>query len=441
MKEFEQIWAKVKDEIRPKMTGMSFRTWIDVIEPVAMENGILVLEVPGRDHLKTVNDLYYDIITGALKAAESPAENILFILPEDREKYILKDEEEFSFREASKSASLNPKYTFESFVIGKSNELSHAAALGVANNPGREYNPLFIYGNAGLGKTHLMHAIGHHILKDNPRAVITYVTSESFMNELITAIQQDKRLEFRNKYRSVDVLTIDDIQFISKSQATQEEFFNTFNALYGENKQIVISSDRPPKELEKFEDRLTSRFMMGITTDILPPDYETRIAILKKRAESDNLSVSDDVISYIAENVHSNIRELEGCLNRVTAYAKLKRSNLNVSIAAEALKPLLSVAEERPLTAERIKQTVADYYSVSVESLDSERRDKPIVVPRQVAMYLCQTKLNMAYRVVAEVFKRSDHTTAMNACRKVAQMLENDAAFKVSLNDINERLK
>lgn len=441
MKEFEQIWAKVKDEIRPKMTGMSFRTWIDVIEPVAMENGILVLEVPGRDHLKTVNDLYYDIITGALKAAESPAENILFILPEDREKYILKDEEEFSFREASKSASLNPKYTFESFVIGKSNELSHAAALGVANNPGREYNPLFIYGNAGLGKTHLMHAIGHHILKDNPRAVITYVTSESFMNELITAIQQDKRLEFRNKYRSVDVLMIDDIQFISKSQATQEEFFNTFNALYGENKQIVISSDRPPKELEKFEDRLTSRFMMGITTDILPPDYETRIAILKKRAESDNLSVSDDVISYIAENVHSNIRELEGCLNRVTAYAKLKRSNLNVSIAAEALKPLLSVAEERPLTAERIKQTVADYYSVSVESLDSERRDKPIVVPRQVAMYLCQTKLNMAYRVVAEVFKRSDHTTAMNACRKVAQMLENDAAFKVSLNDINERLK
>ncbi|MDO4492289.1 MAG: chromosomal replication initiator protein DnaA [Clostridia bacterium] len=441
MKEFDSVWAKIKEEFRPQLTGMSFRTWIDVIVPVALENGILVLEVPDRNTLKTVNDLYYDIIQSAVKAVGGPAENTIFILPDDRDKYIRKEDEKPSAPPAGENKSLNPKYTFESFVIGKSNELSHAAALGVANNPGKEYNPLFIYGNAGLGKTHLMHAIGHQILKENPYAVITYVTSESFMNELITAIQQDKRMDFRDKYRGVDVLMIDDIQFISRSQATQEEFFNTFNALYADNKQIIISSDRPPKELEKFEERLTSRFMMGLITDILPPDLETRIAILKKRAETDNLAVSDDIINYIADNVHSNIRELEGCLNRVTVYAKLKRSPLTVATAAEALKDLLSLQEERPLTAERIKEIVADYYSVAVESLDSERRDKQIVIPRQVAMYLCQVKLDMPYRRVAEVFKRSDHTTAMNACKKVALMLENDAAFKVSYKDITERLK
>lgn len=440
MEYFTAVWTRIRDAIRPSMTGMSFHTWIEIIEPVALENGILVLQLPNRDVLKTVNDLYYDLLLSTARETENDVSNILLILPEDREKYVSSEQTQRRTQSHIES-NLNPKYTFDSFVIGKSNEMAHAAALGVAKNPGGGYNPLFLYGGVGLGKTHLMHAIGHFVLDHNPGAVVTYITSESFTNELITAIQSDKRNAFRDKYRSVDVLMIDDIQFISKSQATQEEFFNTFNALYNANKQIVISSDKPPKELSKLEERLTSRFIWGLITDIQTPDIETRMAILKKRASQETMPVPDDIIRYIAEHVSSNIRELEGCLNRVISYAQLKREPLNLTNTAAVLKDILPEEKEKVLDPARIKETVCDYYGVSVESVDSERRDKQVVLPRQVAMYLCQELLGLPFKRIAEIFGRNDHTTSMNACRKVAQMKATDAQFNSALTDIIERLK
>lgn len=437
---YTAIWTRIRDAIRPSMTGMSFHTWIEVIEAVTLENGILVLQLPNRDVMKTVNDLYYDIILGTAREKEPEVSNILFILPEDREKYV-NSEQDVKRMQSRIESNLNPKYTFDSFVIGKSNEMAHAAALGVAKNPGGGYNPLFLYGGVGLGKTHLMHAIGHYVLDNNPNANVTYITSESFMNELINAIQSDKRNAFREKYRSVDVLMIDDIQFISKSQSTQEEFFNTFNALYNSNKQIIISSDRPPKELSKLEDRLTSRFIWGLTTDISTPDIETRIAILKKRASQETVPVPEDIIRYIAEHVVSNIRELEGCLNRVISYSQLKREPLNLVNTAAILKDMLPEEKEKVLDPQRIKETVADYYGVSVESMDSERRDKQVVMPRQIAMYLCQELLGLPFKRIAEIFGRNDHTTSMNACKKVANMKASDPAFRTALTDITERLK
>ena len=286
-----------------------------------------------------------------------------------------------------------------------------------------------------------MQAIGHYVKQHNPNASVTYVTSETFTNELINAIQQDKRVEFRDKYRNVDVLMIDDVQFISKSQATQEEFFNTFNTLHNANKQIVISSDRPPKEIPKLEERLCSRFEWGLIADIQPPDIETRIAILRKKAKNDNIDIGDDIIKYIAENVHSNIRELEGCLTRVTAFAQLHREPLTLSIASEALKDLLPEASQKELTADVIMETVADYYSISVENMKSPRRDRQIVIPRQVAMYFCHDLLNYSYQRISDIFERTDHTTAINACNKVEEMINEDSGFGTTIDDIKKRLQ
>lgn len=285
-----------------------------------------------------------------------------------------------------------------------------------------------------------MHAIGHYIKEENPAARVMYVTSETFTNELIAAIQQDKRLEFRKRYRNVDILMIDDVQFISKSQATQEEFFNTFNTLHNASKQIVISSDRPPKEIAKLEERLCSRFQWGLITDIQPPDIETRIAILRNRARIDNIEVGDDVIQFIAEHVQSNIRELEGCLTRVVAYSRLRRRPLNLDVTAEALKDLLPEVKKREITPQRIKEIVAEFYSISVESMDSQRRDREVVMPRQIAMFLCHRMLGLPYKRIAYLFGRNDHTTAMSACDKIDKMIAEDARFASVIEDIKKRM-
>ncbi len=437
MENLIEVWSKTCEYIRPNMTDLSYKAWIAVIDPLILKNDILVLQIPNRETLKTLNDFYYDILLDSAKKADSSIENVLLVLPEDREKYVATE----SFPEQQADITLNPKYTFDSFVVGGSNRFAHAAALAVAQNPGTAYNPLFIYGGVGLGKTHLMQAIAHSVKKSNPSASVTYVTSETFTNELINAIQQDKRIEFRNKYRNVDVLMIDDVQFISKSQATQEEFFNTFNTLHNANKQIVISSDRPPKEIPKLEERLCSRFEWGLIADIQPPDIETRIAILRNRSKKDNVDISDDIILYIAENVHSNIRELEGCLTRVIAYAQLHGQPLNLAIASEALKDLLPDAKSKEITPETIMETVADYYSISVDNMKSQRRDREIVIPRQVAMYLCHSLLNASYQRISMMFERNDHTTAINACNKVKEMIASDQNFKTAVNDIQKRLQ
>ena len=434
----KEIWKLTCESIKTQMTSLSFNAWIEPIEALIIKNGILVLQIPNRNILKTLNDFYFDFMLDAAKKASPSIDNILLVLPEDREKYLTENNME---TKNSSISTLNPKYTFDSFVVGSSNRFPHAAAQAVAKSPGTAYNPFFIYGGVGLGKTHLMQAIGHYVIENNPEASVIYVTSETFTNELINAIQQDKRLEFRNRYRNVDVLMIDDVQFISKSQATQEEFFNTFNTLHNANKQIVISSDRPPKEIPKLEERLCSRFEWGLIADIQPPDLETRIAILRNRAQADNIDINDEIINYIAENVHSNIRELEGCLTRVTAYAQLHRQPLDLNMASEALKDLLPEVQKKPLSAQRILDTVGEYYSISTDIILSKRRDRYILVPRQVCMYLCHNLLNMTHQNIGKIFGKSDHTTSMNACSKIENMLTEHNEVEKEIEDIKSKLR
>lgn len=435
MEQLQAIWAESRESIRPQMTGMSFHAWIDVIVPLSLQNGVLVLEVPTRDIQKTLNDFYFDILLAAAQQASTAVLDVLLVLPEEREKYI-------NAQPATpiNVFALNPKYTFDTFVVGGSNHFAHAASQAVAQNPASAYNPLFLYGGVGLGKTHLMQAIGHYAREANPSLRVMYVTSETFTNDLITAIQTDTRLEFRKRYRNVDILLIDDVQFIAKKQAVQEEFFNTFNTLHNANKQIVISSDRPPKEIASLEERLCSRFEWGLIADIQPPDLETRIAILRNRARLENYDVSDDVIQFIAEHVHSNIRELEGSLTRVFAYSLFRHKPMNIELATEALKDIMPEVKKREITAQLIKETVAEFYLLTVDALSSQRRDREIVLPRQIAMYLCHTMLGLPYLRISYLFDRNDHTTAINACKRITDMMNESETFAGTIEDIKKRM-
>jgi len=315
---------------------------------------------------------------------------------------------------------LNSKYTFDTFVIGNGNKLAHAASLAVAESMARAYNPLFLYGDTGLGKTHLMHSIGNYILSNNPGARVVYVTSEKFTNELINAIKDDKTVEFRLRYRMADLFLLDDVQFISRKERTQEEFFYTFNELYDAGKQIVITSDKKPSDLPLFEDRLKSRFEWGLQADIQPPDYETRIAILRKKVQMQDLHVSDEVITYIAENIPTNIRKLEGALNRIMAYASLTDYDLSVNIAEEALKDIISTEMNREITSNIIINAVCKYFDLRDDGfISSKKRSKEVVYPRQVAMFLCRELANMSLPNIGLLFGGRDHTTVMHAIKKI----------------------
>jgi chromosomal replication initiator protein len=338
-------------------------------------------------------------------------------------------------------SQLNPKYTFDTFVIGNSNRFAHAASLAVAEAPAQAYNPLFIYGGVGLGKTHLMHAIGHYTLSQNPNASVVYVSSEKFTNELINSIRDDRNDEFRNKYRNVDVLLIDDIQFIAGKERTQEEFFHTFNALHEANKQIIISSDRPPKEIPTLEDRLRSRFEWGLIADIQPPDLETRIAILKKKAKVENINVPNDVMLYIATKIKSNIRELEGALIRIVAYSSLTNKEVTVELAEEALKDIISDSRPRQITVNLIKEVVSKSFNVKIEDFNSKKRTRAIAYPRQVAMYLCRELTDLSLPKIGDEFGGRDHTTVIHAYDKISTDVNNNSEFKRRLEDIAKEIK
>lgn len=335
---------------------------------------------------------------------------------------------------------LNPKYTFDSFVIGNSNRFAHAASLAVAESPAKAYNPLFIYGGVGLGKTHLMHAIGHYILQNTPNAKVVYVSSEKFTNELINSIKDDKNEEFRNKYRNVDVLLIDDIQFIAGKERTQEEFFHTFNALYEADKQIILSSDRPPKEIPTLEDRLRSRFEWGLIADIQAPDFETRIAILKKKADVENLDIPNEVMVYIATKIKSNIRELEGALIRIVAYSSLTNREISVDLAAEALKDIISSEQNKQITIELIQDIVCNYFNLKIQELKSSRRTRNIAFPRQIAMYLSRKLTDMSLPKIGEEFGGRDHTTVIHAYEKISNILKKDESLRNVIDDLNKKI-
>lgn len=349
--DLKNLWDKTLDIIKSELSEVSFNTWIKSCEPLSISSNTLKISVPNSFTQDILDKRYKDLVANSIKAVCSKLYTIEFIIMSE---IYEKEEIKSSSNQKSKaivvndemSSTLNPKYTFNSFVIGNSNRFAHAASLAVAESPAKAYNPLFIYGGVGLGKTHLMHAIGHYILDGNPNAKVVYVSSEKFTNELINAIKDDKNEEFRNKYRNVDILLIDDIQFIAGKERTQEEFFHTFNALHDANKQIILSSDRPPKEIPTLEDRLRSRFEWGLIADIQVPDFETRMAILKKKADVENLNVANEVMGYIATKIKSNIRELEGALIRIIAYSSLTNREVTVDLATEALKDIISKSKE-----------------------------------------------------------------------------------------------
>ena len=449
----KDIWQDVlriiEDEI---MAPVSFKTWFLPIKPENISDQTLQLSVPNKmirdiieqkymDLLRnsvahvTKQDLKLDIIIGDIPDSELSFE-------EKKNKEVVKPKKSAQTTENNdnQASCLNPKYTFDTFVIGNSNRFAHAACLAVADSPNETYNPLFIYGGVGLGKTHLMHAIGHEIRRNNKNARVVYVSSEKFMNEMIHSIQNNANEAFREKYRkNVDVILIDDIQFIAGKESTQQELFHTFNELKDSNKQIILSSDRPPNEIPTLEDRLRTRFASGLIADIEAPDYETRVAILKKKAEADQIIVPNDIFLYIATKIKSNIRELEGALIRVMAYARLTDEEITVELATEALKDLVSESRNRELSIELIQEVVANYYNLTVDDLKGQRRTRNIALPRQVAMYLSRTLTPTSLPKIGQEFNK-DHTTVMHAYTKINDAIESDAALKNTVNNITKKL-
>lgn len=443
--DLKNLWDKTLDIIKSELSEVSFNTWIKSCEPLSISSNTLKISVPNSFTQDILDKRYKDLVANSIKAVCSKLYTIEFIIMSE---IYEKEEIKSSSNQKTKaivvndemSSTLNPKYTFNSFVIGNSNRFAHAASLAVAESPAKAYNPLFIYGGVGLGKTHLMHAIGHYILDGNPNAKVVYVSSEKFTNELINAIKDDKNEEFRNKYRNVDILLIDDIQFIAGKERTQEEFFHTFNALHDANKQIILSSDRPPKEIPTLEDRLRSRFEWGLIADIQVPDFETRMAILKKKADVENLNVANEVMGYIATKIKSNIRELEGALIRIIAYSSLTNREVTVDLATEALKDIISKKQGKHVTIDLIQDVVSSYFNLRVEDLKSQRRTRNVAYPRQIAMYLSRKLTDMSLPKIGEEFGGRDHTTVIHAYEKISENLKTDDSLQNTVNDITKKL-
>jgi chromosomal replication initiator protein len=448
LENISDLWNKALKEIEKKLSKPSFETWLKSTKAHALQNNTLVITAPNefaRDWLESrysslIGETIYDITGAELE--------IKFIIPQNQM------EEDFDLVVPKKKAPriddephelpqsmLNPKYTFDTFVIGSGNRFAHAASLAVAEAPAKAYNPLFIYGGVGLGKTHLMHAIGHYVIDHNPSAKVVYLSSEKFTNEFINSIRDNKAVDFRNKYRSVDVLLIDDIQFLAGKEQTQEEFFHTFNTLHEESKQIVISSDRPPKEIPTLEDRLRSRFEWGLITDITPPDLETRIAILRKKAKAEGLDIPNEVMLYIANQIDSNIRELEGALIRVVAYSSLINKDINADLAAEALKDIIPNSKPKVITIQDIQRIVGQQYNIKLDDFKAKKRTKSVAYPRQVAMYLSRELTDFSLPKIGEEFGGRDHTTVIHAHEKISKLVQTDSQLQRQIKEIQGLLK
>lgn len=440
MEQINEYWNEALKIIEEESSAISFETWFRPIVPYGLQDNCFYLQVDNPLAKEMLEKRYFELLRNIIRQVTKKDFEIIILLSNELPKKLM-EQKAAGKQNGDIPRNLNPKYVFSSFVVGNSNRMAHAASLAVAEAPARNYNPLFLYGNSGLGKTHLMHSIAHFILDHNSTAKVLYVTSETFTNELILSIQNNRNEAFRNKYRNIDVLLIDDIQFISKKEGTQEEFFHTFNALYESTKQIIISSDRPPKEIETLEDRLRSRFEMGLIADIQPPDYETRIAILRKKAERDNLQVPDDVMAYIAKNIASNIRELEGALTRIVAFATLTNQNISITLAENSLKDIFSENASAPLTTDLIQEIVSAHYNIRVEDIQGSKKPKNIAFPRQVAMYLCRKLLDISLPKIGENFGGRDHTTVIHALSKIEKQLEVDPALQGTIMQLEKQIK
>lgn len=434
-----EIWDQTLSLIRTELTEVSFNTWLRTIKPLSIDNNKIILAVPNDFNKEILENRYMSLIANALHQVTSIKLEPSFII--EGEKIIVSETaDKNASSQTLDSPNLNPKYVFDEFVIGNSNRFAHAASLAVAESPAKAYNPLFIYGGVGLGKTHLMHAIGHYVLGQNPSSKVVYVSSEKFTNELINSIKDDKNVEFRNKYRNVDILLVDDIQFIAGKERTQEEFFHTFNALYENSKQIIVSSDRPPKEIPTLEDRLRSRFEWGLITDIQAPDFETRIAILRKKAETEGIIVPNDVLEFIAKKIKANIRELEGALTRIVAYSSLTNREISIDLSSEALKDIISSSRPKQVTVNLIKDVVSQYYNIRNEEFNSKRRTRSISYPRQIAMFLSRELTDLSLPKIGEEFGGRDHTTVIHAYEKITKDIENDSDLSNKIEQIKKEI-
>lgn len=440
-KDLHLIWEQILTQAREELPPGAGDIWLKTCMPVSLREGTLLLDVPNVFVKEQIQSRFLSPLQKMIEGAGLASRVELRVGTEVRSGE--QDRAEKAAQppqppQATRSG-LNPAYVFGNFVVGKSNRLAHAASLASAESPGVAYNPLFIWGGVGLGKTHLMHAIGHYVLEKGPSARIVYLSSEKFTNELISSIQNKRMQDFKSKYRNVDVLLIDDIQFLANKESTQEEFFHTFNSLHDAKKQIVISSDRPPKEIKMVEDRLVSRFEWGLVTDIQPPDLETRIAILQKKAELRGYRIEEEIIYFLAQNIPSNIRELEGALNRVVACSELNSETITVERAAEWLKDLIRHDKRGPVTIERIQQQVADAFSLDVADLTSTKRTADFALARQVAMYLSRELTDSSLQQIGYAFHKKDHTTVLHACRKIAEMIDNDARVRSVVDNIRNK--
>ncbi|MGI6739018.1 MAG: chromosomal replication initiator protein DnaA [Christensenellales bacterium] len=434
----KNVWANACTLLRNEMAEVTYKTWIEsALRSLDIVEDKFYLEAVTDYYHQFVSSRYEPLITDVVSKVVGRNISVVILAPEQAE-----DFRKGKLNENKNTASnLNPKYTFSTFVVGSGNRFAHAASLAVADAPADAYNPLFLYGGVGLGKTHLMHAIGHYVTNEKPGTRLVYCTSEQFTTELVSAIQSNRNAQFRDKYRGVDVLLIDDIQFIAGRDSTQEEFFHTFNALHNAGKQIVITSDRPPKEIAKLEERLRSRFEWGLIADIQPPDMDTRVAILRQKAKDTNMSIGDDVLEAIALRVDNNIRELEGTLTRLSAYAALNTTfDITMELAEEALKDIFKERESYAITCEDILEAVGSYYSLSAEELCGSRRSRSIAVPRQVAMYLCRELTDASLPGIGQVLGGRDHSTVLHGYRRIEEMMENTPTLRAAVDDISKKL-
>ena len=440
----KEKWNEILElmKIENDIAEVAFTTWVIHFKPYKVEGNMLTVSVEKENLVLDANwfskKFRMPLIISIAEVLETEFD-VRFIIP-DGTKEDSDIEEESKADSSEVNTHLNPRYTFDTFVVGKNNDIAHATALAVAEDPGTYGNPLFIYGGAGLGKTHLLHSMAHYVLSKHPDSRIIYVTSEEFTNELVRSIQHKQGESFKNKYRNIDMLLIDDIQFIVNKESTQEEFFHTFTTLYESKKQIVISSDKPPKDINGLEDRLITRFKAGLTVDIQPPNYETRMAILKKRAELDNIKVDDESLNYIATNIKSSIRELEGALKQIYNFSRLRKQTINFNLTKEALENIISPEEKRPVTCELIIETVAEHFNISPDDIKSTKRNKEIAYPRQICMYLCRKMTADSLQAVGNSLGKKDHTTIIHGEKKISDDLKKDENLQNTIDVLIKKI-
>lgn len=447
MEKIVEKWDEILNTVKREyeISEVSFDTWLRPLKVYAIEGNTLYILVPTEQMaLSYISRKYLAPLRVAIIEITEIEYEIKFILPEDTKNLKLNNKQmPVSPQASANDSNLNPNYTFDTFVVGNSNRFAHSASLAVAESPGVTYNPLYIYGGPGLGKTHLMHSIGHFILKENPQTKVIYVTSEEFTNEVIESIRNgdsSTMSKFRDKYRKVDVLMIDDIQFIIGKERTQEEFFHTFNALQSQGKQIILTSDKPPKEMETLEERIRSRFEWGLMADIGVPDYETRMAILRKKAESDNFEIDDEILSYIANNIKSNVRELEGALNKLLAYNNLVHIPITMDIAEKELANIITPDQPREITPQLIIEVVSEHYHISVDQMISRTRSSDVAKPRQIAMYLCKTMTESPLDTIGSLLGGRDHSTIIHGIKKVTEEYEKNESTRNVIETIKKKI-